>query len=245
LLLNNTPVQYRGETIYLNNENYTEYYLKQTQTGGKGNEKWEGFLFVSLRGGQQNTVESHKKDEEITLFNPAVEYLNEDVSLDLDLSMSYFAMHSIDIEMLTEQQQDDYRIIFENLKRHLREAVYDSEHYRGNLLDYCNNHPSLMIGRRIGDNKLYDPIQVERINIMDFSVKDKGDRRNLELTHDISVNNNSFVWDNHKQCILPPSRPTNVFWSRQLSNMMQQDFTLNDFFEYQEEIIERRRRLLR
>lgn len=241
-LLNNTEVNYKGEQITINEDNYTDYYLTQTEQGGVGNEKWSGFLFVSIRGGQQDSIESHI--ENITLFNPAVEYLSAEISLDLDLTMSYFALHSIEYETLDPSQQEEYDIIRENLIRHLQESTYESEVYSGNLLDYCNNHPSILIGTRVGDNKLYDPIQVERIDIMDFSIKNKDHPNNLDFTHDESVNRDRFVWDEAKQCVLPPSRPTNVFWSKHLSNMMQQDFTLEEFFRHEEVIVERRRRLL-
>ncbi len=175
---------------------------------------------------------------------PAVEYLNEEISLDLDLTMSYFTMHSIDYESLNNAQKNEYDLIYRELQRHLSESIYDSEVYTGNLLDYCDNHPSILIGSRIDDNKLYDPIQVETIDIMDFSIKNKDHPNNLDFTHNESVNRNRFVWDNVKQRVLPPSRPTNVFWSKHLSNMMQQDFTLEDFFNRQEVIVERRKRLL-
>ncbi len=241
-LLNNTEVIYRGQRIVINESNYRNFYLKQIAPGGMGNEKWSGFLFVSIRGGQQDSIESHT--ETITLFNPAVEYLNEEISLDLDLTMSYFAMHSIDVNTLTNSHKNEYDLIMRELRRHLRESYYDSEVYTGNLLDYCDNHPSILIGSRIRDNRLYDPIQVEKIDIMDFSIKNKEHPNNLDFTHNESVNRNRFVWDRVKRCVLPPSKPTNVFWSKHLSNMMQQDFTLEEFFAHQELIVDRRRRLL-
>ncbi|VEU80973.1 hypothetical protein [Haploplasma axanthum] len=241
-LLQNTEVYYKGNVVVINENNYSDFYLKQDISGGIGNEKWSGFLFVSIRGGQQNSKESHSGN--ITLFNPAVEYLNADVALDLDLTMAYFAMHSIKYETLEENNKNKFNKIMLNLRKHLREAKYESEVYTGNLLDYCDNHPSVIIGKRIGDNILYDPIQVEAIDIMDFSIKNKNHPNNLDFTHDESVNRNRFVWDSIKKCVLPPSRPTNVFWSKHLSNMMQQDFTLEEFFKHEEVIVERRRRLL-
>jgi len=221
-LLNNTEVLYKGQTITINRYNYENYYLTRTITSGAnvgiGNEKWSGFLFVSIKGGQQDVIESHV--ENITLFNPAVEFLNEPISLDLDLVMSYFAMHSVSFNNLTLNEQQEYKRVMSNLQKHLKESHYDSIDYQGNLLDYCNNHPSIMIGKKLGDNKLYDPIQVESIDIMDFSIKEKDDPLNLDFTHNVSVKKDRFIWDNAKRVILPPSKPTNVFWSKHLSNMM-------------------------
>ncbi|MCB6939966.1 hypothetical protein, partial [Agathobacter rectalis] len=53
-----------------------------------------------------------------------------------------------------------------------------------------------------------------------------------------------FYWDKCKNTLLSPARPTNVFWSKHLSNMMQQNFSLEEYFEHQEKIIERRNDLL-
>ena len=55
---------------------------------------------------------------------------------------------------------------------------------------------------------------------MDFSIKEKDDPLNLDFTHNVSVKKDRFIWDNAKRVILPPSKPTNVFWSKHLSNMM-------------------------
>ena len=92
--------------------------------------------------------------------------------------------------------------------------------------------------------QLTDPIQVEPIHIDDFAIDNKEDSRNLDFTHDEAVNKGKYYWDEAKQCVLSPARPTNVFWSKHLSNMMQQNFSLSEYFEHEEEIIARRRQLL-
>ncbi len=69
-LLNNTLVRYNGEDVHLNAENYMQYAVRRVARGGMGNDKWDGFLFASIRGGQQDTVETHAGRGSL-LFNSA------------------------------------------------------------------------------------------------------------------------------------------------------------------------------
>ena len=239
-LLNNTQVNYKGKTIYINKSNYQDYAIKQIASGGTGNEKWNGFLYVSIRGGQQDTVQTHE-DLSLTIFNPACEFANESISLDLDLVMSFFALMSINKDNLTKESRDECQKIQTKIKEVLISAEYESEAYTGNLYDYCINHPSL----KMVEGKLFDPIQVEPINIEDFDIKNKEDSRNLDFTHDEAVNFDRFYWDTKQKCILSPARPSNVFWSKHLSNMMQQNYSLEGYFAHEEEILKRRKALLR
>ena len=84
--IDNTKVKYKGQEIVINKSNYMDYALKKVFDGvgsGIGNDKWNGFLFVSIRGGQQDTIETHKESP-VTLFNPACEYANTEVSIDIE-----------------------------------------------------------------------------------------------------------------------------------------------------------------
>lgn len=235
-LINNVTIKYKNDYVTINKSNYKDYAIKQIKPGGMGNEKWEGFLYVSIKGGQQDTIESHEKLD-FTIFNPACEYATEDVCEDINLVMAYFAFMSINVSTLDHDKKRSYDNTLKNMRIILSQTEYDS----GNLLNYCDNHPCL----RMYPGKLYDPIQIEEINIKDFAIKDKEDRRNLDFTHNEAVNIGRFYWDCHKQCILSPARPTNVFWSKHLSNMMQQNFTLDEYFRHQEEIVKRRNYLLK
>lgn len=236
-LINNTTVNYRGTQVTLTANNYKDYAITQLESGGTGNEKWNGFLFVSIKGGQQDTIETHSTNQ--TIFNPACEYASEDVCFDLDLVMSYFALTSIDKESLGTRL-GNYLELMTKLSDLLNSIEYDFASYTGNLYDYVANHPST----QLVPGELYDPIQVEKISIEDFAITNKEDRRNLDFTHDEAVNLERFYWDNKKNCILSPARPTNVFWSKHLSNMMQQDFSLIEYFEHEKEITTRRERML-
>lgn len=237
-LINNTVINYNGCTVTINESNYKEYGLKQIASGGTGNEKWTGFLFVSIKGGQQDVIESHNHSQ--TIFNPACEYANPSISCDLDLTMSYFAMLSIDKATLSTAKNKLYDALMTALINTLKETIYNNDSYSGSLYDYCINHPSV----KMIPGKLYDPIQVEEIHISDFSINDKKHPNNLDFTHDEAVNKDKYYWDTVNQCILSPARPTNVFWSKHLSNMMQQNFSLEEYFKHEEDILERRKLLL-
>lgn len=237
-LVSNTKVLYKGSDTIININNYKDFGIRQTESGGMGNEKWTGFLFVSIKGGQQDVIESHSDTQ--TIFNPACEYANESISCDLDLTMAYFAMLSVSSIELSEKQKEVYEELFEILQNTLKSINYNHSTFCGNLLDYCQNHPSA----KLISGKLYDPIQVEEISIMDFAIDNKEDPRNLDFTHNEAVNKNNYYWDSANNCILSPARPTNVFWSKHLSNMMQQNFSLDEYFKHEEEISNRRKLLL-
>lgn len=238
-LINNTQVYYRGTYVTINKNNYMDYKLERIASGGTGNEKWTGFLFVSIRGGQQDTIETHR-GRELLIFNPACEYASPEVCTDLDLVMAYFALISIDESKLTGSNRLTYTRVISEVRSALAGSYYNHSTFNGNLLDFCNNHPSVKMIR----GQLTDPIQVERIEIMDFAVDSKEDPRNLDFTHDEAVNIGRFYWDSAKRVVLSPARPTNVFWSKHLSNMMQQNFSLEGYFRHEKEISERRARLL-
>ena len=237
-LINNTVVNYKNNEVTINENNYKDYAIAKNSKGGIGNEKWSGFLFVSIRGGQQDTLGTHQKN--ITVFNPACEYANEDVCMDLDIVMSYFALKSIQKDNLNEEDKTIYDKLILDVEEVLISTSYENPSYNGNLLDYCRNHPSI----KMVENHLYDPIQVQEIQIGDFAIDNKEDPRNLDFTHDEAVNNDKYYWDTEKNCILSAARPTNVFWSKHLSNMMQQNFSLTEYFEHEENIIKRRKELL-
>lgn len=238
-LINNTKVMYKGKDVIITKDNYSDYSISQKVSGGTGNEKWDGFLFVSIRGGQQDTIETHR-GQELTIFNPACEFANEDVRIDLDLTVAYFAILSIDTSKLDNNQVIEYNNILEDLRTVLKTCLYDSEDYKGNLLDYVESHPSV----RMIKGQLTDPIQIKRIDITDFS-DDTRNSDSIDFTHNEAVVNEKFYWDSEKKCLLSPARPTNIFWSFHLSNMMQQDFDLEGYFAYEEQRYKKRQELLK
>jgi hypothetical protein len=214
--------------------NYKNYLItrKERDYAGTGNDKWEGYIYYSIKGGQQDITISHPSDSP-QLFNPACEFANEEICLDIDLVLAYFTMFSIDKSNFTSKQKNEYDELLTNIKRELKNSEYDD----GNLLDYCNKHPCLLLER----GKLFDSIQVEQINIIDFSIDDKEDDRNLDFAHDEAVNKGKYYFDNKKKCILTPARPKNIFMSKHLSNMMQQNFSLTEYFKNEERIVKKRK----
>jgi hypothetical protein len=238
IFTSNYELVFNGNTIVINKRNIEDYVIHKTMDGGTGNEKWSGFVFYSIKGGQQDLIQSHLSNE--TLFNPAPEYADNETKLDIDLTMAFFAMHSIDYDNLNTDEKGDYSRLMKYFKIHLSESRYDYEKFTGSLLDYCENHPSLKLFK----GSLYDPIQVEKINLEDFGIDNKEDSRNLDFTHNEAVIHDRYYFDRVKRIILTPARPTNIFWSKHLSNMMQQNFSLNEFFRHEEEIVMRRNQLL-
>ena len=236
--INNTEVIYNDNKIIINKNNYMNYALEKTLDGsgsGIGNDKWKGFLFVSIKGGQQATIETHK-NKSITLFNPACEYANKEVSIDIDLTLSYFAMCSIDYTNLPKDKKNLHINLLTKLEEILKNIEYELNNKKISLFQYCNMHPSLAISK----NKLIDPIQMKEISISNFDVASIANPESIDITHNEAVNKELYYWDSERKCILSPARPTNLFWSYHLSNMMQQNFSLSDYIKHEEEIYKKR-----
>lgn len=236
--IDNTEINYKGQKIVINEKNYMNYKLNKTVDGlgsGIGNDKWNGFLFVSIKGGQQDTIETHKANP-ITLFNPACEYANADVSIDIDLTLSYFAMRSIDDNNLPEDKRTQHKDLLYKLSEMLKNINYELNENSISLFKYCNMHPSMAIN----ENKLLDPIQLKEISISNFNITESAESESIDITHNEAVNKEIYYWDSKRNCVLSPARPTNLFWSYHLSNMMQQDFNLSGYIKYEEEIYNKR-----
>ena len=154
----------------------------------------------------------------------------------------YFAYISITKKDLKfyEIDQELFNNTFNNIKQALKESEYSSTSYKGNLLDYCEKHISCVIKK----NKLIDPIQLKSIDINNFNI-DKRTDKSIDLTHNEAVIKDLFYWDTKQQCLLSPARPTNLFWSFHLSNMMQQNFSLKEYFKNEERIYIQRQKLIK
>lgn len=229
----------RSYAEFLNKEDKDNFpYIFRNTSGytgaiGKGdNSVWGGKLFVSIRGGSQESIESHKhKNERVAVFNPAVDYANEMICLDIDLTMSYFALHCAD---LNKKEIEGFDELKKRIEVYLSSRVYDT----GNLLDYCLNHPSLKIGKGI----LIDPIQLDEISIENFCTS--GKEKSSVICHNESVDKGIFYFDKRQKCLLSAARPTNLFWSTHLSNMMQQNYSLEGYFEMELKRYNLRQKLL-
>jgi len=200
----------------------------QVEYAGQGNDKWKGYVYYSVKGGQQDARDSHDEydiiSQEVQLFNPSVEYAGAIVSNDITLVLIYFAMFSVP----EERRNDEWRSLITQYLDYFSTRIYKKK----SLKDYVNNHISL----KLEEGKLLDPIQVEPINIEDFAISSR-EEHSLDITHQTSVNRYSYIWDEDLEVLLTAARPTNLFWSKHLSNMMQQDFSLKEYFIHQREII--------
>ena len=237
-LISKTSIKYQGKNIKITKDNYKKYIIIRKTNIKKPlvyNDKWKGFLYVSIKGGQQDTIETHSKCVKFQLFNPACEFANEDVGLDIDLVMSFFALMGIDRVSISPDKLKEVNSLIKELSDCLKKSEYDT----GTLYDYCIKHPSLNIEKKC----LYDSIQMKKINITDFAIDNKKDENNIDFSHNEAVNKDVYYWDKKHKCILPPTRPTNIFWSKHLSNMMQQNFTLEEYFKEEQERVNRRKKL--
>ena len=180
---------------------------------------------------------------EMTLFNPACEYACADVCEDINLVMSYYAIVSIDEKELKNNDEEKYReyiFLIEELEKMLKTIEYDHSKYKGNLLDYVKKQYSVSFV----PGQLTDPIQLKRITIDKFDISTRTED-SVDFTHEEAVIFETYYWDKVKKCVLSPARPTNVFWSYHLSNMMQQNYNLDDYFKYEESRFNKRQELIK
>lgn len=138
----------------------------------------------------------------------------------------YFAFYSVQ----KEKRDEDWYDVIESYKEYFKQKKYNGI----SLFDYVTNHICL----NLEEGLLIDPIQVEPIYIEDFAIKNRDDN-SLDITHQKSVKKADYVYDSDNDTILSPAHPTNLFWSKHLSNMMQQDFSLDEYFERQREILKK------
>ncbi|AGN24551.1 hypothetical protein K210_04740 [Erysipelothrix rhusiopathiae SY1027] len=222
-----------NELVEKNNMKIKDLLIRRKQDvkySGQGNDKWEGFIYYSIKGGQQDATDSHVEykipSKDVQLFNPSVEYAGELVSNDITLVLIYFALYSV-----PEEKRDES---WEKLVLEYLEYFSKRKYNKKSLKEYVSNHISL----NLIEGQLVDPIQVEPINIEDFAISSRKED-SLDITHQTSVNRYSYIWDEEQEILLTAARPTNLFWSKHLSNMMQQDFSLKEYFIHQREIMEK------
>ena len=208
---------------------------KQKSIPGKGNEHWKGNFFSLIKGGKQNTIDSHAKLADQILFNPAIEYANQQVCDDLYITLFYFFVHCHDAKNYILPKE--LASIKKDCESYLKTRDYDDN----NLYDYCINHPCLSFSR----GKLVDPIEVDKLNVQDFNVPwSFDDSKCIAICHNEAANKNVLKFDSSNNYIVSAARPTNMFWSKQSSNMIQQSYTLKEFFQLEEDRVKRRRKIL-
>ena len=217
--------KYLNENNIIEKENLVqrkdEHKSKNQNSIGIGNEKWKGFIYYNISGGDHETLFSHNnfKKKEVSLFNPFVEAANESISLDITLVLIYFAFFSIPVN----KRFFEWNEIDSKYNNFLKARIYDS----GSLYDYVSSHICLTYEKGI----LIDPIQFEPILIEDFAIKERT-ANSLDTAHQIAVEKQNYIYDQSQKMLLTPARPQNFFWLKHLSNMMQQNFSLEDYHKH-------------
>jgi len=205
---------------------------------GIGNEFWEGNIYFSIKGGSQEDIDSHKnftenKDKNPQLFNPAIEFANETTCKDIYISLFYYFSHCFDIAQFCDLRE------LNNIKKECEEYLHSRNYQDGNLLEHCLNHPSL----KWGEGNLIDPIEVSKLSVNDFNSKwDFNNPATIAICHNEAANLDKIRFNSINQYIVSAARPTNLFWSKQSSNMIQQSYSLFEFFKLEEERVERRKK---
>lgn len=195
------------------------------------NDVWKGNFYYSIRGGQQNSIESHKNISP-QLFNPAISYANELVANDLYIVLSYFALFA---EGIPPSKSQKIKELKKKCEDYLKIRNYDN----GNLLSYCTKHPSLSYKKGV----LMDAIQIKPIRIEFFGDCSTSDR--CVICHNQAATKNIITYDKSNEFLLSSSNPMNMFWSTHLSNMIQQDYTLIEYYEEEDKRVEKRKKLLK
>lgn len=255
-------IKYNGKTVKLTRNNYNckEYIVHRkdrvsSRGVGSGNEKWTGFLFVSIKGGDNrpnSTFETHEK-QNIKLFNPACEYASEEVSRDIDLVMLYFVMHSIkkeELNQLTEDLSDKYNLVSEKLDNALKKISYkdikNKKRSEKNLYDYCSNHYSIIYEKGC----LYDTVVCERIGLENFCINSRINKA-VDFSHYFPIKHEegenkvtNFYFDDKKNTILSATQPINVFWLLHIGNMIQGDSTLEQVYKNDKKRVKNREKYL-
>ena len=258
MFINDTIVKYKENDIEINKDTIAQYYLKCVEDLPDGTDKhlsnntWSGFIFVDISGGQQNSIRSHPdKNHHQTIFNPACEYANDQVMNDIDLVLGYYILFSIDENSLLKYaaiNNIDYETMLKRkttlisqIEDTLKQRQYDNSSFTGTLYDFVQHALSL----KIEDGKLFDPLQLKEISIQNFIDVDARTGNSLDLTHDEPVSKKHFYWDEKQKFILSAAMPTNIFWSYHLSNMMQQEFSLFEYFQHEAAIYQKRQEIFK
>lgn len=255
------PILVKGNEIYLEFDNedkekpkFKKYRIirKSRQVDDEtnsekisnGNDKWKGFLYVSVKGGKKESICSHSltgEDKKRSyLFNPAREYANEEVCKDILLVLLFLIMHSFDSEDREENSE-----LLKEIEDQLKETEYKENEDTFTLFDYCKEKLNC-----IKDDNLVDPLTKEKIKFQYFAYnigetetlnlgKIDGNGRDFEVDWDCSIDVahreaakfQKFYVDDIRKTILTAARPTNLFWAFHTSNMIQQNFTMEELLD--------------
>lgn len=225
--------------IESNQINFNKQIIKRNpdiRWSGRGsNEHTIGNIFYEIKGGEQDGYESHTKKQQI--YNPACEYANEIVTNDISLTLSYFILHTYDIQdKLENNDMNLFNELKKKISNYLKHREYDEV---DNLLNYCYSHDSLKYTKNI----LYDTIEVEKISIDQFSSECTDKSKRMVTAHNEAVDKQKYHFDETNDFLLSAARPSNFFWLTHKSNMLMQDDTLHEYYKNEKERTKNRKNL--
>lgn len=180
----------------------------------KGNDKWEGHYYYKISGGQQTSILSHPQDKKDQMFTTYKGFMsNSKVITDVKACLIYSLLHCHDMcKLISNELLVKYK---QSLEDYLRNTNYMGKS--------CYE-----LTRALGtikNGELYSPIGCERLSVNMFETENM-----INISHNEAVCKNKiyFCEDNH--IMLSDYRPGNLFWDTNLSNMQQQDFTIEEYW---------------
>lgn len=207
------------------------------------NETWKGNFFVNIQGAKTDdddtinipSVEYNPGGKPIPLlmsngFIPAIDYSNYLVMYDIDISMLYLMFHCFDITNYIDKAN------LNNLKNIAKQYLESRDYDDGNLYHHITNHDSMIFE----NDRLVDPISVTPIKFKYFTLPDKEDNC-PQVCHYEPVSDYRIRFDKKNKFILTANRPHNIFWMTKHSNALQQDQTLEEYYENEEKRVKLRK----
>ena len=66
----------------------------------------------------------------------------------------------------------------------------------------------------------------------------------MVICHNEAANKETYYYDRIQEFILTPARPDNLFWATHLSNMMQQNYTLEEYYKEEDKRHKKRKEII-
>jgi len=179
----------------------------------KGNEKWSGHYYYKISGGQQDSILSHP-DKEDQMFTTYKGFMStKKVINDVKACLIYSLLHCYDMcDVIPHELLVKYK---QNLEEYLK---------RTNYMGKSCYELTRVLGT-IKNGQLYSPINCERLSVKMFETE-----KMINISHNEAVCKNKIYFCESNRVMLSDYRPGNLFWDTHLSNMQQQDFTIEEYW---------------
>ena len=178
----------------------------------KGNDKWTGHYYYSIKGGTKNNTQSHPGKHQIfTTYKGFI--ANKKVIDDVIASLLYQFLHCYDIlDVIKADELAKYKL---ELEQYLKNTYYmgKSCYELINKLDIIK-----------------DGILMSAIRCHSLSIKMFANEKELDISHYEAVSKKKIYFCETNNILLSDYRPGNVFWDTHIGNMQQQDFTIDEYW---------------